>query len=343
MRIGHRWGQGFACALPPDSQPDQSRFGKSGQESKNAAVIPAAPCSPEARLKSPTRMPLPPSGSSPATADDHAGNSKKFPQSPPFRSLPDPFAELLAIERTERIDMKDKLGPNTMSRMSHIRRHARCRNAIRQWHAVMLVQRRRERLARAENVRTRSAGRVIVRAWRARVHRVAKAKQVEASIIISRHRLQISVGLRTWQRRVQANTIRKFVKNHTMPRFCHMIHLLRWHAIKIQRCFRAYIAVSKARVRVLRMLFDRRVVERCDAIRAENHQRVMDYEEEKLRIFHEQLQNTENKWHESHARVRSIIVKAATAASRAKRRRRRASRLDHLNNDSSLTQAGLLP
>ena len=95
-------------------------------------------------------MPLPPSGSSPATADDHAGNSKKFPQSPPFRSLPDPFAELLAIERTERIDMKDKLGPNTMSRMSHIRRHARCRNAIRQWHAVMLVQRRRERLARAK-------------------------------------------------------------------------------------------------------------------------------------------------------------------------------------------------
>jgi hypothetical protein len=282
------------------------------------AAAPPPPCSPEARLKSPTRMPLPPAPG---------------PSSPPqFSSLPDPFAELEAVELGERIEKKNELGPTTIARISRLRQRIRCRGAVLQWKAVMLVQRHDARLAQAELLRTRSAGCKIVRAWRDRLRRDAGAKQAAASLVLARHHLQIVVGLRVWQRRVQAKTLRTFVKNHTMPRFCQMIHLLRFKAIKIQRCFRDYLAISKARVRVLKMRFDKRVVERCDAIRAENHQRVLDYEEEKIRLMHVELQKTEDKWHESHARVRSIIVKAASAASRAKRRRR-ATRIAGLEGD----------
>ena len=283
-----------------------------------SVAVPPPPCSPEARLKSPTRMPLP-VGLDP---DSVSNAPKPSTLSPKFSSLPDPFAELEAVERSERIEKKNELGPETMARISLLQNRIKSRNAVYQWKTVMLMQRHEAHLAHVERLRVRSAGLKIVRAWRTRIQRDVVKKQAAASLVLARHRLQISVGLRACQRRGQAKMLRKFVKNHTMPRFCQMIHMLRFKAIIIQRCFRDYLAVSKARVRLLKMRFDRRVVERCDAIRAENHQRVLEYEEEKIRLMHVELQKTEDKWHESHARVRSIIVKAASAASRAKRRRR---------------------
>ena len=152
--------------------------------SPHTEVVPSVPCSPEARLKSPTRMPLPPTDCTLATVPAVANldaDMRVGPNSPQFKSLPDPFAELEAIERIERIENKDELGPSTMSRMSRIKRRINCRVAIRRWYAIITIQRQKDHMAIVERLRRRSAGRVIVRAWRMRMQKVAEAKQAAAT------------------------------------------------------------------------------------------------------------------------------------------------------------------
>lgn len=285
------------------------------------------PCSPEARQKSPTRMPLPPSilliPNGVATLCEHTE----------FSTLPDPFAELEAVEREERIKRKNDLGPATVQSLTAIQDRYCCRRAVQMLHNFMQAQRQKDRMAKIELLQQRVACRLIVSALKSWKQRSLQKRRKLSGLVIARHRLQIVIGIRAWQRKVKAKLLRRFVMNHTMPRFCQVIHTMRWKAVKIQRFFRGYVEVTKARLRVLRIRFNRRVVERCNLIREENRQRVIEYEEEKLRIFHEQLRQTENEWHESHARVRNIILKATSAASRAKLRRRstKIPRADNIN------------
>ena len=105
-----------------------------------------------------SNAPKPPTLSPQFSSDSVSNAPKPSTLSPKFSSLPDPFAELEAVERSERIEKKNELGPETMARISLLQNRIKSRNAVYQWKTVMLMQRHEAHLAHVERFRVRSAG-----------------------------------------------------------------------------------------------------------------------------------------------------------------------------------------
>jgi hypothetical protein len=235
--------------------------------------------------------------------------------SPRYMSvLPDPMAEFAMQERQYKEDQKNLHGSTIVASCVKIYNRHQLHLALKCW--ALDTQRKQEHALQCQ-----FSAQIIALGWKNYQNKIILVKYNNANACLKRNLLRIIVFLKQLKTRRAARLVTTFVKQTVGPRFKTVIQTLRWKVIVCQRFVRDYLACSKARLKVLRMRFEKRVKIRCDEIRNINIHRSQEYADLKSHLQLEQLRNVEEKWHDAHARVKNVMQVALTAASRAKRRR----------------------
>ena len=237
------------------------------------------------------------------------------PCSPRYVSvLPDPMAEFAAVEKRYKEQQKQLHGGATLTHLCRRYQSHQLHLAFHEWttHTHALKQR---------TFQSHYAANIIAIEWRNYQNAKALTRMQQAKATLQRNLLRMIVTLKVLKTRQAAQRVTTFVKQTVGPRFKTVIQTLRWKVIKCQRCVRSYLMCTKARLRALKLRFEKRVKVRCDEIRNVNSGRSQEYSDLKDHLQSERLRNVEEKWHDAHARVKNVMQVALTAASRAKRRR----------------------
>jgi hypothetical protein len=238
-----------------------------------------APASPSRRLQ----LPLPPA----------LPLAPPAPTSPQFSLLPDPMAEFESLERQYKETQKHEHSSRVVSNCIAIhRRHSLCL-ALSNWTLHTSYQQTQE-------MRLQKASTIILTALRLRTKRIAAERLSHANTVLQRNLLRIIMALKIISTYKKRQLVQKFVKEAVGPRFKTVIQTLRWNVIKIQRFIRSYLVCSRARLKLMRLKFDKRVIVVCDHIRNEHVGRGQEYEDLKDHIVLERLRNVEEQWHDAH-------------------------------------------
>ena len=299
---------------------NRTRFGaRTFRRSKHrsAAPTPSLPNSPRSPQR---RIQLPP----PPPSNDLLQPKSKSESSnvmatvhnvvPQFSLLPDPMQEYENNERVYKEQQKIKHASTVISKCYAIRGKHQLLLAITCWKKQTEYKRQHE-------MQCQQASILIQTNWKKSKQEKQIRKLNHANQILKRTLIKMIVTLKIMATRSKRKQVCVFVKQAVGPRFKTVIQTLRWHVIKCQRFVRSWLICSRARYKLLKLKFEQRVQQRCDEIRDEHQDRSQEYEDLKDRIVLERLRNVEEQWHDAHARVKSVMHQAQTAASRAKRRR----------------------
>ena len=123
------------------------------------------------------------------------------------------------------------------------------------------------------------ASKIIGIAWKNYFNLKLISKYNNANNVFKRNLFKMIITLKVLKRRKNAKLLTKFVKQTVGPRFKTVIQTLRWKVIKCQRNIRDYLICSNARLKLLRLKFEKRVKMRCEEIRNVHTGRSKEYQD----------------------------------------------------------------